>query len=87
MPIAGGLAFTPNNPLVPVKNGWSNVIDFAPAPDAMLVVLCSVLLWNSANYPSWVTLISWFVSCVDNTHLNLNVLPLKVPFANFWNDP
>ena len=33
---------------VPVKKESVNVITFAPAPDAIAVVLCSVLLWNDA---------------------------------------
>ena len=44
IPIAGGLEFAPNNALVPVKKGELKVIDFAPAPEAIVVVLCSVLL-------------------------------------------
>ena len=64
---------------VPVKNGAANVTSFAPAPDAINVVLCSVLACKKASTPSSEINIFSLVSVVSSSALKSNALALNVP--------
>ena len=74
----------PRDP-VPVKNGFAKVTVFAEVPDAIEVLIVSVLRLTLASKPSSVTLIFCAGSLASSSHLNLNPLAVYSPFAKVLN--
>ena len=70
-----------------MKNGAAKTTSLAPAPDAMIVVLCSVLDSKKASTPSSCTKIFSFVSSVSSSALKSKALALKTPLWNLLYDP
>jgi len=74
----------PRDP-VPVKKGFTKVTVFAEVPDAIEVLIVSVLRFTLASKPSSVIFMFCAGSFDSSSHLNLNPLAVYSPFAKVLN--